>query len=71
MDFLRTIRRYAEFSSAEGPNELVIPMLASGQSGLPMAFDLAPHQDCAYKHHREEEDIGKSGVVINSVVVMV
>ena len=71
MDRLRTIRRCAEFSSAAVPNELVILMLASGQLGLLLAFDLAAHQDCVYKHLREEEDIGKSGVVINSVVVMV
>jgi methylmalonyl-CoA mutase N-terminal domain/subunit len=43
VDRLRTIRRYAEFSSAEVPNELVILMLASGQLGLLLAFDLAPH----------------------------
>ena len=62
-----TIRQYAGFSTAEESNAFYRKNLASGQTGLSVAFDLATHRGYDSDHPRVEGDVGKAGVAIDTV----
>jgi methylmalonyl-CoA mutase len=62
-----TIRQYAGFSTAEESNAFYRTALASGQTGLSVAFDLATHRGYDSDHPRVRGDVGKAGVAIDSV----
>src|SRR6478752_6110549 len=62
-----TVRQYAGFSTAEESNAFFRHALASGQTGLSVAFDLATHRGYDSDHPRVGGDVGKAGVAIDSV----
>lgn len=62
-----TVRQYAGFSTAEESNAFYRRNLASGQTGLSVAFDLATHRGYDSDHPRVKGDVGKAGVAIDSV----
>ena len=62
-----TIRQYAGFSTAEDSNAFYRANLAAGQMGLSVAFDLATHRGYDSDHPRVVGDVGKAGVVIDSI----
>lgn len=62
-----TVRQYAGFSTAEETNAFFRQALASGQTGLSVAFDLATHRGYDSDHPRVRGDVGKAGVAIDSV----
>lgn len=62
-----TIRQYAGFSTAEESNAFYKQALASGQTGLSVAFDLPTHRGYDSDHERAQKDVGKAGVAIDSV----
>jgi methylmalonyl-CoA mutase len=62
-----TIRQYAGFATARESNEFYRKNLASGQTGLSVAFDLATHRGYDSDHPRVAGDVGKAGVAIDSV----
>ena len=62
-----TIRQYAGFSTAEASNAFYRHVLAAGQKGLSVAFDLATHRGYDSDHARVRGDIGQAGVAIDSV----
>ncbi len=62
-----TIRQYAGFSTAVASNAFYRRNLASGQTGLSVAFDLATHRGYDSDHERVRGDVGKAGVAIDSV----
>ncbi|BCG90255.1 methylmalonyl-CoA mutase [Mesorhizobium sp. 113-3-9] len=62
-----TIRQYAGFSTAEASNAFYRKVLAAGQQGVSVAFDLATHRGYDSDHPRVEGDVGKAGVAIDSV----
>ena len=62
-----TVRQYAGFSTAEESNAFYRKNLASGQTGLSVAFDLATHRGYDSDHPRVIGDVGKAGVAIDSI----
>jgi len=62
-----TIRQYAGFSTAEESNAFYRRILAAGQRGLSVAFDLPTHRGYDSDHERVVGDVGKAGVAIDSV----
>ena len=62
-----TIRQYAGFSTAEASNAFYRKVLAAGQQGVSVAFDLATHRGYDSDHPRVVGDVGKAGVAIDSV----
>mmetsp|Transcript_1332 Transcript_1332/g.4096 ORF Transcript_1332/g.4096 Transcript_1332/m.4096 type:complete len:794 (-) Transcript_1332:80-2461(-) len=62
-----TVRQYAGFSTAEESNRFYRQNLASGQTGLSVAFDLATHRGYDSDHPRVSGDVGMAGVAIDSV----
>jgi methylmalonyl-CoA mutase len=62
-----TIRQYAGFSTAEESNAFYRRALASGQTGLSVAFDLATHRGYDSDHPRVRGDVGKAGVAVDTV----
>jgi methylmalonyl-CoA mutase len=62
-----TVRQYAGFSTAEESNAFYRRNLASGQTGLSVAFDLATHRGYDSDHPRVTGDVGMAGVAIDSV----
>ena len=62
-----TIRQYAGFSTAKESNAFYRRILAAGQRGLSVAFDLATHRGYDSDHPRVTGDIGKAGVAVDSV----
>ncbi len=62
-----TVRQYAGYSTAEESNAFYRRNLASGQSGLSIAFDLATHRGYDSDHERVVGDVGKAGVAIDSI----
>ncbi len=62
-----TIRQYAGFSTAEESNAFYRATLAGGGQGVSVAFDLATHRGYDSDHPRVTGDVGKAGVVIDSV----
>ncbi|MCX7807800.1 MAG: methylmalonyl-CoA mutase, partial [Deltaproteobacteria bacterium] len=65
-----TIRQYAGFSTAEETNAFYKKALASGQTGLSVAFDLATHRGYDSDHPRVRGDVGMAGVAIDSILDM-
>ncbi|EOY6983853.1 methylmalonyl-CoA mutase [Yersinia enterocolitica] len=62
-----TIRQYAGFSTAKESNAFYRRNLAAGQKGLSVAFDLATHRGYDSDNPRVAGDVGKAGVVIDTV----
>lgn len=62
-----TIRQYAGFSTAEESNAFYKHSLASGMTGLSVAFDLATHRGYDSDHPRVPGDVGMAGVAVDSV----
>ena len=62
-----TVRQYAGFSTAEESNAFYRDNLASGQTGLSVAFDLATHRGYDSDHSRVVGDVGKAGVAIDTI----
>src|SRR5712672_2428965 len=65
-----TIRQYAGFSTAEDSNAFYRRILAAGQKGLAIAFDLATHRGYDSDHPRVAGDVGMAGVAIDSIYDM-
>jgi methylmalonyl-CoA mutase len=63
-----TVRQYAGFSTAEESNAFYRRALAAGQKGLSIAFDLATHRGYDSDHERVVGDVGKAGVVVDSIL---
>lgn len=62
-----TIRQYAGFASAEESNAFFHATLREGGQGLSVAFDLPTHRGYDSDHPLVAADVGKAGVVIDSV----
>ncbi|MCC6222676.1 MAG: methylmalonyl-CoA mutase [Thermoleophilia bacterium] len=62
-----TIRQYAGFGTAEETNERFRFLLAQGQTGLSVAFDLPTQLGYDSDHARAEGEVGRSGVAIDSL----
>ena len=63
-----TVRQYAGFSTAAESNAFYRKILAAGQTGLSVAFDLATHRGYDSDHPRVVGDVGKAGVAVDSVL---
>jgi methylmalonyl-CoA mutase N-terminal domain/subunit len=64
---LWTMRQYAGFSSARETNERFRYLLAQGQMGLSVAFDLPTQLGLDSDDPRAEGEVGKVGVAIDTV----
>jgi methylmalonyl-CoA mutase N-terminal domain/subunit len=64
---LWTMRQYAGFGSAEETNERFKYLLAQGQTGLSVAFDLPTQIGYDSDHSLARGEIGKVGVAIDSL----
>ncbi|HEX8704373.1 MAG TPA: methylmalonyl-CoA mutase family protein, partial [Myxococcaceae bacterium] len=62
-----TMRQYAGFGSAEDANQRYHYLLASGQTGLSVAFDLPTQMGRDADHSRARGEVGKVGVSISSL----
>ncbi|HET6683457.1 MAG TPA: methylmalonyl-CoA mutase family protein [Gaiella sp.] len=62
-----TIRQYAGFGSAEETNERFRTLLAHGQTGLSVAFDLPTQLGYDSDDPLAEGEVGRAGVAIDSV----
>ena len=62
-----TMRQYAGFGTAEESNKRYRYLLASGQTGLSVAFDLPTQMGRDSDHPRARGEVGKVGVAIDSV----
>ena len=62
-----TIRQYAGFGTAEETNERFRFLLAQGQTGLSVAFDLPTQLGYDSDHPRAEGEVGRSGVAIDAL----
>jgi methylmalonyl-CoA mutase N-terminal domain/subunit len=62
-----TMRQYAGFGTAEDSNKRYRYLLASGQTGLSVAFDLPTQMGRDSDHPRARGEVGKVGVAIDSV----
>jgi len=65
-----TIRQYAGFASAEESNERYRYLLARGQTGLSIAFDLPTQLGYDSDDPVAEGEVGRTGVAIDSVADM-
>jgi methylmalonyl-CoA mutase N-terminal domain/subunit len=65
-----TIRQYAGFGSAEETNERFRYLLAQGQAGLSVAFDLPTQLGYDSDDPRAEGEVGRTGVAIDSLADM-
>jgi methylmalonyl-CoA mutase N-terminal domain/subunit len=65
-----TIRQYAGFASAEETNERFRYLLAGGQHGLSVAFDLPTQLGYDSDDPRAEGEVGRTGVAIDSLADM-
>jgi methylmalonyl-CoA mutase N-terminal domain/subunit len=61
-----TMRQYAGFGTAEESNKRYRYLLASGQTGLSVAFDLPTQMGRDSDHPRARGEVGKVGVAIDS-----
>jgi methylmalonyl-CoA mutase N-terminal domain/subunit len=61
------MRQYAGFGTAETSNERYRYLLASGQTGLSVAFDLPTQMGRDADHPRARGEVGKVGVSISSI----
>jgi methylmalonyl-CoA mutase len=62
-----TIRQYAGFSNADTSNALLRATLREGGQGLSVAFDLPTQRGYDSDHPLAAADVGKAGVMIDSV----
>ncbi len=62
-----TMRQYAGFGTAEETNERFRHLLAAGQTGLSVAFDLPTQMGYDYDHPMAEGEVGRAGVAIDTV----
>jgi methylmalonyl-CoA mutase N-terminal domain/subunit len=62
-----TMRQYAGFGTAEESNRRYRYLLASGQTGLSVAFDLPTQMGRDSDHPRARGEVGKVGVAIDSL----
>ena len=65
-----TIRQYAGFASAEETNERFRTLLARGQMGLSVAFDLPTQLGYDSDDPHAEGEVGRTGVAIDSLADM-
>jgi methylmalonyl-CoA mutase N-terminal domain/subunit len=65
-----TIRQYAGFASAEETNERFRYLLAQGQTGLSVAFDLPTQLGYDSDDPRAAGEVGRTGVAIDSLADM-
>lgn len=65
-----TIRQYAGFSTAEESNAFYRKIMAAGQQGLSVAFDLPTHRGYDSDHERVVGDVGMAGVPIDTMADM-
>ncbi|HUL03922.1 MAG TPA: methylmalonyl-CoA mutase family protein [Gemmatimonadales bacterium] len=64
---LWTMRQYAGFGTAAETNARFRHLLAAGQSGLSVAFDLPTQMGYDSDHPRAEGEVGRAGVAIDTV----
>ena len=64
---LWTMRQYAGFGSAEESNERYRYLIAQGQTGLSVAFDLPTQIGYDSDHPMAEGEVGKVGVAVDSL----
>ena len=64
---LWTMRQYAGFGSAKSTNERFKHLLAAGQTGLSVAFDLPTQMGLDSDSPRALGEVGRAGVAIDSV----
>jgi methylmalonyl-CoA mutase, N-terminal domain len=69
-DRLWTMRQYAGFGSAEATNERFRYLLAAGQTGLSVAFDLPTQMGYDSDHPKARSEVGRVGVAIDSLADM-
>jgi methylmalonyl-CoA mutase, N-terminal domain len=69
-DRLWTMRQFAGFGSAEDTNRRFRYLLAQGQTGLSVAFDLPTLMGHDSDHAMAEGEVGKCGVAISSLADM-
>jgi methylmalonyl-CoA mutase N-terminal domain/subunit len=67
---LWTMRQFAGFGTAEDTNRRFRYLLAHGQTGLSVAFDLPTLMGYDSDHPLSEGEVGKCGVAINSLADM-
>ncbi len=67
---LWTMRQYAGFGSAEATNQRFRYLLASGTTGLSVAFDLPTQMGYDSDHPLAEGEVGKVGVPVTSLTDM-
>jgi methylmalonyl-CoA mutase N-terminal domain/subunit len=65
-----TMRQYAGFGSARQTNERFHALLAAGQTGLSVAFDLPTQMGYDSDHPRAAGEVGKVGVAISTLADM-
>ncbi len=64
---LWTMRQYAGFGTAEETNRRFRDLLAAGQTGLSVAFDLPTQMGYDSDHVMAEGEVGRAGVAIDTV----
>jgi len=64
---LWTMRQYAGMGTAEETNRRFRYLLDHGQTGLSVAFDLPTQMGLDSDHPRAEDEVGRTGVAIDSV----
>jgi methylmalonyl-CoA mutase, N-terminal domain len=69
-DRLWTMRQFAGFGTAEDTNRRFRYLLAQGQTGLSVAFDLPTLMGYDSDHAMSEGEVGKCGVAISSLADM-
>ena len=62
-----TMRQYAGFGTAEATNQRFKFLLASGQTGLSVAFDLPTQMGHDADHPLARGEVGRTGVAISSI----
>src|ERR1700729_2826208 len=67
---LWTMRQFAGFATAEDTNARYRYLLAQGQAGLSVAFDLPTLMGYDSDHAASEGEVGKCGVAISSLADM-
>ncbi|HEY6947786.1 MAG TPA: methylmalonyl-CoA mutase family protein, partial [Gemmatimonadales bacterium] len=64
---LWTMRQYAGFGTAEETNERFRKLLAAGQTGLSVAFDLPTQMGYDSDHPQALGEVGRVGVAVSTV----
>ncbi|MCL4424937.1 MAG: methylmalonyl-CoA mutase family protein [Firmicutes bacterium] len=67
---LWTMRQFAGFGTAEESNARYKYLLANGQTGLSVAFDMPTIMGYDSDHHRSEGEVGRLGVAVDSLADM-